>query len=105
MVGECLSNFSNKGNHTDHESFSAPYAIVDDQNRVIVMLCGRPRDGGWDAVVREMTRVLLKGGQEANLKLKDLSHRRGYYPALSSGVSYGGGQTVSILFAILCFID
>jgi hypothetical protein len=60
------------------------------------MLCGRPRGRDWDGVVKEMTHALLRSGEQAKLEPMGLSHRRGYYPTLSSGVSYGGGQTVGI---------
>ena len=75
-----------------------PYAIVDDQGRIIIMLCGRPRGGDWDSVVKEMTRVMLRGGGQANVGPTGLSHRRGRYSALSLGVSYGGGQTVGTVY-------
>lgn len=36
----------------------------------------------------------------SKLKKKDRDHRRGQYATLSTGVSYGGGQTVSRDFSI-----
>jgi|SRR5882762_2553672 len=98
MAGEYRLNHTNDGSHVDNDHFSTPYAIVNEKNHIIAMLCRRPKDGNWDRVVEEMTRVLLGAREQANLKPEDLSHRRGHYPALSTGVSYGGGQTVRSLF-------
>jgi hypothetical protein len=88
MAGEYRLNHTNNSSHVDNDHFSTPYAIVDGQNHIIAMLRGRPKDGNWDRVVEEMTRALLGAGEQANLKLGDLSHHR-------------GGQTVRSLFISL----
>jgi len=42
----------------------------------------------------------LKAGKEA--RVKEVSHRRGEYVALSEGASMGGGSRVSIGFIMPC---
>jgi hypothetical protein len=64
------------------------------------MLCGHPSDDDWPRVTMRFTEALLKAGKEA--RVKEVSHRRGKYVALSEGASMGGGSTVSIGFIMLC---
>ena len=64
--------------------------IIDKEDRIIAVLAGQPDDPGWDAVHQSAT-DLLDGCRG---KMKQGTHRRGRYPMLSSGISFGGGQTV-----------
>ncbi|OSD05865.1 hypothetical protein PYCCODRAFT_1464571 [Trametes coccinea BRFM310] len=69
-----------------------PQLILDREERVIGALVGMPRDEGWSGMVAdvcvkfEAARGTLNAGA-----LRE--HRRGCFVALSSGISYGGGQT------------
>ncbi|KAJ6457031.1 hypothetical protein C8R47DRAFT_996080, partial [Mycena vitilis] len=70
--------------------------IVDAQGRIIAILLGRPEDVDWDDVVRDaakaMERARRAGHASGAFRSKDTEHRRGRYPVLSAGVSFGGGQ-------------
>ncbi|KAF9473569.1 hypothetical protein BDN70DRAFT_817036, partial [Pholiota conissans] len=67
--------------------------LTDRWNKVFGALAGMPRGDSWqrvhDGAVRAIcvARMLLH-----NLPQKYQDHRRGKYPALSCGISHGGGQ-------------
>ncbi|KAH7918686.1 hypothetical protein BV22DRAFT_993901, partial [Leucogyrophana mollusca] len=71
-----------------------PHVIVDAEDRILAVLAGRPDDPTWDDVVEDATKALHEAGLAAKIPVKKRRHRRGEYPALAAGVSYGGGQTV-----------
>lgn len=68
-----------------------PTAIVDEEDRVITILAGRPQCTDWDLVHHGMSKEL------EGIPLKTQGHRkerRGSFTSLSTGISYGGGQKV-----------
>ena len=73
---------------------STPTALLDQENRIIAMLAGRPVDKSWDGVHQEISHVLMVGGEQA--KGPNKRERRGSFISLSFGASYGGGQQVSL---------
>ncbi|KAF5380091.1 hypothetical protein D9615_006268 [Tricholomella constricta] len=74
-----------------------PHAIVDKDDRGIVFLVGHPNDDSWPQVAsaaeEAITQARLRGEEKKLFKSDQLSHRRGRFFALASGVSHGGGQT------------
>ncbi|KAJ7141042.1 hypothetical protein C8R44DRAFT_827689 [Mycena epipterygia] len=70
--------------------------MMNKYGRIIAALLGRPEDPGWDDVVRDvghaMDRARRAGVETGAFRAKHTSHRRGQYAALSTGVSFGGGQ-------------
>ncbi|KAH9846592.1 hypothetical protein C2E23DRAFT_683769, partial [Lenzites betulinus] len=66
--------------------------IVDAEGTVFAVLAGRPRDEGWDKEVCDATRALEDARATCGMNGEYL-HRRGEYPCITSGISYGGGQT------------
>ncbi|KAI0044181.1 hypothetical protein FA95DRAFT_1583857 [Auriscalpium vulgare] len=63
-------------------------------DRIIGSLAGRPAgDPTWDDDCVLAYDELAEGLNELKLSKDQLYHRRGDYPALSTGISYGGGQT------------
>ena len=77
-----------------------PHAILDKARQVIVILAGRPDTSDWDRVIAWATLVLGSfrdsgSTQEALFTEADWRHRRGHYLAVSTGVSFGGGQKVN----------
>ena len=74
-----------------------PTAIVDQEDRIITVLAGRPHDEGWDHVHMRMSAMLEAAAGDVRVSRKD---RRGNFIALSTGVSHGGGQMVSI--SLIC---
>ncbi|TFK61702.1 hypothetical protein BDN72DRAFT_777948, partial [Pluteus cervinus] len=79
-----------------------PHTILDDQDRIVAVLVGRPRDPEWGEVMvdaaRTCTQVREAGERDGLFKDEHTSHRRGDFTAISLGASYGGGQTVRDLF-------
>jgi len=69
------------------------------------MLAGRPQGDDWDNVQQRMSDLL----QDAPHQLEAVRReRRGDFVSLSTGVSYGGGQTVRLtenrIFPMLTYI-
>ncbi|KAJ7666307.1 hypothetical protein B0H17DRAFT_898850, partial [Mycena rosella] len=68
--------------------------IVDEQGRIVAVLLGRPEDPDWDYVVRQAFKAMRHARCRARAAgmWTAFSHRRGNYLALTTGVSFGGGQ-------------
>ncbi|KAJ7271755.1 hypothetical protein C8J57DRAFT_1064979, partial [Mycena rebaudengoi] len=70
--------------------------ILDVDGRIIAILLGKPDDPDWDAVVKDAHRAFERARRLALargvLRKKNTKHRRGNYTALTTGVSFGGGQ-------------
>ncbi|KAK6978070.1 hypothetical protein R3P38DRAFT_2580491 [Favolaschia claudopus] len=74
-----------------------PKLILDCEGRIIAILLGRPEEEEeWEQVIRQIielfNRVRKSGEKSRAFRPKDLSHRRGRFAVLASGVSFGGGQ-------------
>ncbi|KJA14108.1 hypothetical protein HYPSUDRAFT_150797, partial [Hypholoma sublateritium FD-334 SS-4] len=67
-------------------------AIVDKDGRVIAVLAGRPDDPNWTSVHRSAHSALQLARRRCRFPKKTRNHRRGSFPALSAGISFGGGQ-------------
>lgn len=61
---------------------------------VFGQLAGQPRD--WDDMNDSMMKVFDIVGQSYTFKPGDLESRRGKFPSVACGISYGGGQKVRI---------
>ncbi|KZT00442.1 uncharacterized protein LAESUDRAFT_666199, partial [Laetiporus sulphureus 93-53] len=66
--------------------------ITDSEGRVIGVLAGSPNDPSWQSVNSEASALLKKAQTQMHFTSKMEKHLRGDYPALSVGVSFGGGQ-------------
>lgn len=73
-------------------------AIVDKDGRIIAVLVGRPNDPGWRAVHRSAHVALQSARTRCRFLKKSKQHHRGDFPALTVGISYGGGQPVCNTF-------
>lgn len=71
-----------------------PTAILDSKRRIVAMLTGRPMDTDWDNVIKQAVEALEEAGRSVRWTWEDINHRRGFFAALTTGVSYGGGQTI-----------
>ncbi|KAF8121002.1 hypothetical protein EV363DRAFT_1406672 [Boletus edulis] len=69
---------------------STPTVLVDEEDRIITVLAGRPLGDDWDEVHAEISTLLHDAGPKVGKPRKQ--ERRGDYTSLSFGVSYGGGQ-------------
>jgi hypothetical protein len=71
--------------------------ILSKSDEVISILAGRPKDDSFVSDLKDLE-------EKANLAKDSLTfrgalkHRRGTYRCLSTGISYGGGATVSYNF-------
>lgn len=78
-----------------------PAVILDQEDRIIAALAGRPHANHWDQLTHEFSQLL----QEVTTKIRPTHcERRGNFTALSVGVSYGGGQLVCIRSSLNYFV-
>ncbi|OCH83552.1 hypothetical protein OBBRIDRAFT_566444, partial [Obba rivulosa] len=66
--------------------------ILDSEGRVFAALAGQPKDANWALVHTGAAAAMDCVQEQISFQQKEQDHRRGMYPALSVGVSYGGGQ-------------
>lgn len=71
-----------------------PHAIIDAGERVVSALAGQPNDPQWANVSDSAADDVREAGDACVFSDEQLEHRRGEFPALAVGVSFGGGQKV-----------
>ncbi|KAI0359019.1 hypothetical protein OH77DRAFT_1128116 [Trametes cingulata] len=71
-----------------------PRAILDKKGRIVAVLVGRPRSDSWDTINEEMQAVFELAREAYQVPAAQQAHRRGNFTVATSGISYGGGQTV-----------
>ena|SRR5580704_9926511 len=76
---------------TDVES-SHSKQLVDSQGRIYAVLAGRPDDPTYVKAAEETFQALAEEATKANFATKECNHKRGCFPAVSVGLSYGQGQ-------------
>ncbi|KAG6379540.1 hypothetical protein JVT61DRAFT_10039 [Boletus reticuloceps] len=67
-----------------------PTLLVDEEDRIITVLAGRPAGDDWDEVHTEISTLLHKAGSKVSKPRKQ--EQQGNFTSLSFGVSYGEGQ-------------
>ncbi|KAI0039029.1 hypothetical protein FA95DRAFT_1504733, partial [Auriscalpium vulgare] len=71
-----------------------PHAILDQHNRIVVPMPGRPADDDtWPDVTTLADAEVADDGKTIKFTRKQLRSRRRRYASLSMGYSFGGGQT------------
>lgn len=94
-----MSAFVRRQVLTSSRRCRTPIPILDKLGRIFGICAGRPGDADWDASHRNAARdVRVTGDKCTYPKPKPNAckiPRRGDFPALATGVSYGGGQVVS----------
>ncbi|KAJ7616999.1 hypothetical protein DFH06DRAFT_1012646 [Mycena polygramma] len=75
-------------------SLRDPKLILDCEGRIIAILLGKPDDPEWDEVVKGAAEALREARRAAQRHKAWFrrAHRRGWYLAITAGVSFGGGQ-------------
>ncbi|KAG6826053.1 hypothetical protein H0H92_001295 [Tricholoma furcatifolium] len=73
------------------------HLLLDQDFNVIGILLGQPRDradspGEWEALCKEAFEALRVAAASMNFSENECSHRRGAFPAVPHGISFGGGQ-------------
>ncbi|KAJ3925043.1 MAG: hypothetical protein NXY57DRAFT_907552, partial [Lentinula lateritia] len=66
--------------------------LTDGQHRIMACFVDEVDDEGFQKATEEMTRLILEAQNAASWKRKEKRHRRGTFPALACGISYGKGQ-------------
>ncbi|KAJ8692146.1 hypothetical protein PTI98_009484 [Pleurotus ostreatus] len=69
-----------------------PRPLVDSGGRIFAVLAGRPKDPSFEHDCQAMYSSMQAELRGFHLKETDTVHRRGNFPALAVGVSYGNGQ-------------
>ncbi|TDL19149.1 hypothetical protein BD410DRAFT_727491 [Rickenella mellea] len=70
-----------------------PKPLVDKDGRVVAVLSGQPKDEeDWAGVTSDAFDAMMKEAAEMSFSDEQLNHRRGYFPAVGVGASFGGGQ-------------
>ncbi|RPD55261.1 hypothetical protein L226DRAFT_470756, partial [Lentinus tigrinus ALCF2SS1-7] len=70
-----------------------PLPLLDSDGRVFAILAGSPRDDtSWQACVRDAARAMKDLRREYRFAANPKPNRRGDYPIVTVGISYGGGQ-------------
>ncbi|PBK61848.1 hypothetical protein ARMSODRAFT_864955, partial [Armillaria solidipes] len=70
-----------------------PRPIVDNKGRIVAVIAGQPYDPSYSAACMDAHDEIMQEGAAANFR-KASSHRRGRFPAVNVGISYGKGQRV-----------
>ncbi|KAI0055072.1 hypothetical protein BV25DRAFT_1816152, partial [Artomyces pyxidatus] len=69
-----------------------PTAIVDRKGRIVVYLAGQPKnDATWKENAKTASRAMVDELRALRFTDKEVDHRRGQYPTLTTGMTYGGG--------------
>jgi hypothetical protein len=69
--------------------------VTANEKEIVVMLGGTPKGvQDWAEVCREAGADMARAQRECKFTPEQMLHNRGQFPALTVGVSFGGGQTV-----------
>lgn len=71
--------------------FSGCKPLLDHQKRVFVVGVGQPRDSTYAISARRSHNLILEEGRSACFKPEERHHRRGNFPAVNVGITYGKG--------------
>jgi hypothetical protein len=72
-----------------------PHLFLDREGIVIGALARQPKEESWGAVHDAAFKVLQSTGKKMKYNKKETSNRRGPFPTVAHGISFGGGQQVS----------
>jgi hypothetical protein len=68
--------------------------MADPEGRIFAVLAGMPADPTYKESTAAVFKDLKAAGESEAFGVKESIHRRGRFPALPFGISYGNGQTV-----------
>ena len=93
--GVCVSQLNHQA--INIKITRTPMAILDNENRIIAILAGRP-SGDWDVVMNAVEDAFVcarvRGYDLGVFQPGKVADRRGDFPKLFSGFSFGTGQSV-----------
>lgn len=61
-------------------------------NKVFAVCAGKPKDATWDAACLDAGATMRERAQQDSFVKKELSHKRGHFPVINSGVLHGQGS-------------
>jgi hypothetical protein len=71
--------------------------LTDETGVLFALLGGRPEgDSSWQKCIKEATKLIGKIRSQCSFMQEQKDHRCGKHPALTGGISHGGGQKVSL---------
>ncbi len=91
MEGEQMNDVQSSSLFT---FLSVNHPILDQLKRVVAVLVSRPKDPSYDAAASRVFEKMAQEGESATFALKEMSHRRGSFPAINVGISLGPGDRV-----------
>lgn len=68
--------------------------ILDIEGQIIAVLAGQPDSKDWDEVNAAAADAMVEAQQCCVFTQSGVTHHCGRYHALSTGISYGGGQQI-----------
>lgn len=78
-----------------HENLRSTHLLLDKGGYVIGVLLGKPRDKeGWKKAEDKAFDALQGAAEKISSSIKESTNRRGNFPSLAHGISFGGGQKV-----------
>ncbi|KAF8163730.1 hypothetical protein B0H34DRAFT_696626 [Crassisporium funariophilum] len=69
-----------------------PRPLVDDRGLIYAVLAGRPYDSSYAKDATISYEAIRQAGERTAFHHSETKHRRGNFPALAVGISYGNGQ-------------
>lgn len=72
------------------------HPITDQQNRIVGAMCAPPDWITYPLARQRALNKILQEGQGASFSASEKKHRRGRFPAVNVGVTYGNGATEAI---------
>ncbi|KIL54700.1 hypothetical protein M378DRAFT_18641, partial [Amanita muscaria Koide BX008] len=69
-----------------------PHVILDKEGLVVGALAGQPRDPDWHQVHNAAFEALGSAASRIRYHAKEVTNRRGSFPTVAYGISFGGGQ-------------
>lgn len=75
-------------------STSESHAVVDRNGRIIAVLAGKPKGENWDGLMKELEDLLHLAHDGMTFTPKQMATKRGLFPSVSVGNSFGGGSKV-----------
>jgi len=70
--------------------------VVSKDDEVYIVLAGRPRDEGFISDLKSLEGDMVEARGKLSFPTGSTEHRRGNFPNVSTGISYGGGSQVGL---------
>lgn len=95
-TGRCVVHFDRDVGTASHRGreFSTCHALLDQKGFVIGALCGQPK---WGNINEPLMKIFDTTREAYSLSAADCESRRGKFPSIATGISFGGGQKVSVV--------